>query len=678
MDGNLYLKEGGRDMVKDTTFNNPFEDINANVMDPKKILDFWCDPFASGFLTETNKIDFYTTKIPIILEGSRGSGKTTILKYFSFDVQFELSKKRKDYSYTRQVKSDGGIGIYFRCDESFIRTFQIVFSDKESKIVVFEHYLELFIIKNLFEIISKMDKHEEAKKIILEEIASKTVLEFSSFNDFENYISSAIAYIDAYKNNSVFTNDKFSPDNIFSMYQISAVMIEGLKRSEPLWKNINFIILIDEFENLDFELQKMFNSLLKFSKNEISFRVGRRSEGLITTETINETEYLRKNHDYTIISLVKDAGHKETKTYFEEIALKRFKSVTEFESLDINHIFGASEDLNMEAKKIAKNRKAHMYQILKTQNRISADKKLLEAIVDIISYPENPIAEMLNALWVIRSKNENKLEVARDVKKTMLSAITNNGSDTSSVDTKKYSDDYRNKYRYSLVVLLNSIYRKQKLYYSFNTICYLSNSNARMFINFCRAIINDALFYERKNFLKTRKISEETQSRAIREVSQGEFNNVSAIIKHGQKIGNLIQNIGNVFSDFHKDKKVRYPETNQFRFDINQLRNDYREVINVALSWSVIIARPRKQRASAGVNKKVSIYHLNRSYAPLFDISYRTRGGFNPEFTAQEIQDMCEAQITIYKIDKERNKESDRTGNEFEQLDLFEMENQDE
>ena len=197
-------------------------------------------------------------------------------------------------------------------------------------------------------------------------------------------------------------------------------------------------------------------------------------------------------------------------------------------------------------------------------------------------------------------------------------------------------------------------------------------------MNFCRAIINDALFYERKNFVKIRKITAETQNRAIHEVSQEEFNNVRAIIKHGHKIGNLIQNIGNTLSDFHKDKKVRYPETNQFVFDFSQLPKEYQDILNVAMSWAVIITRPKKQRATAGVDRKTSIYHLNRAYAPLFSISYRTRGGFNPDFTAQEIQDMCNAQITIYKIDKERSKNEGNQKSDFEQIDLFQMENSNE
>ena len=69
------------------TFENPFEDINANVLEPKKIVEYWCSPFAQGLLSNFDEHKFRTSKIPIILQGSRGSGKTTILKYFSYPSQ---------------------------------------------------------------------------------------------------------------------------------------------------------------------------------------------------------------------------------------------------------------------------------------------------------------------------------------------------------------------------------------------------------------------------------------------------------------------------------------------------------------------------------------------------------------------------------------------------------------
>lgn len=661
----------------ENSFNNPFEDINANVMEPRKILDCWCNPFTSGFLTEIGEKEFYTNKMPIILEGSRGSGKTTILKYFSYPVQLELSKDRKNNSFTEQVQSDGGFGIYFRCDESFIKAFQVIFSMQTQSqwVSVFEHYFELFIVKNLLDVIEVMDNYQSFEDIILNELKLKASLEFSAFSFFKEYIYKEIAYIDNYKNNAIFTDEPFEPSKILSIYQLSSTIIGVLKQVEIKWKDINVLLLIDEFENLDNKLQKMFNTLIKFTTNDISLRIGRRSEGLVTKQTINDTEYLRENHDYLLISLLKDRKINDIKPYFIEIAKKRFSLYQEFCDEDIHDIFGATENLDWEAKEISRGKKDHIFQILKTNTDLSSNNKLLYEVASIIECDENPIAEMLNALWVIRSK-EDKLYAAKSTKDIMTAAFSR--ANINDKEIKKYKSDYNNKYRYSLVTLMCSIYKKTKLYYSLNTICHLSNSNARMFINFCRAIFNDALFYERDQFFKTKKISAQIQSKAIHEVSQEEFKNVCSIIQHGNKIRNLVQNLGNVFSDYSRDKKVRYPETNQFIFDYDNLDREYQRIIDIADNWAVILKRQKVQRVTAGIPRKGYIYYINRSYAPIFNISYRTRGGVNVNYTKDEIEQMCNGQTLIFKLDKNIEKDVEKNKNDHEQISLFETRDYDE
>ena len=57
------------------SFENPFDDINANILDPEQILNFWCNPFTIGGLKDFSEQKFRTQRLPIILQGSRGSGE---------------------------------------------------------------------------------------------------------------------------------------------------------------------------------------------------------------------------------------------------------------------------------------------------------------------------------------------------------------------------------------------------------------------------------------------------------------------------------------------------------------------------------------------------------------------------------------------------------------------------
>lgn len=193
----------------------------------------------------------------------------------------------------------------------------------------------------------------------------------------------------------------------------------------------------------------------------------------------------------------------------------------------------------------------------------------------------------------------------------------------------KYKNDYSNKYRYALTAILCAAYRKDKSYYGFNTICYLSEGNTRTFINLCRAIISDALFYEKASFISTGRISAESQSRAIKDYSLSEFESVCSIIQHGNNIRNFILSLGNVFSEYHKDRMVRYPETNQFSYNPDSLLSTDKDILNIAISWSLIKRRKGTQRISASIAKEDFLYSINKIFSPMFNISYRTRGGVN-------------------------------------------------
>lgn len=627
----------------DPSYKNPFDDFNANVLNPGQIIQYWYTPFLTGALKEFDEKKFFSQKMPIILQGSRGSGKTTILKYFSFPVQQERANQ-KNITLKEQLILDGGIGFYFRCDYSFLKEFENVFLIKKQSewISCFEHYLELFFTKNLLDFImaicAESNSDFQDKVIHTAQLSGLDKNESCDMDSFYHYITSEISYINFFKNDSLYKNTDFLPKHIWSLYDLSVRLIHAISEVFPELSQINYLLLIDEFENLPLDLQKLFNTIIKFCNTDVSMRVGRRSENIVTTETINNVEYLREQHDYCLIILDQAQDIQTMKKYLAGIAKKRLEA---FEGLSLSHnivdLLGDKEDLDYECHNIAASRKLHLKYILISNPRIAANKQLCDEIISIISCPENQIAEMINALWVARCPNNVDLCVAaHEVVDAMNAFFTK----TEHPKLAKYKNDYSNKYRYALTVFLCAAYRKDKLYYSFNTICHLSEGNTRTFINLCRAIISDALFYEKASFINSGKISAESQSRAIKDYSLSEFESVCSIIQHGNSIRNFILSLGNVFSEYHKDRMVRYPETNQFSFNPDSLLPSDKDILNIAISWSLIKRRKDTQRISASIAKEDFLYSINKIFSPIFNISYRTRGGVNVVLSPSDINAM--------------------------------------
>lgn len=631
------------------SYKNPFDDYNANVLAPEVIMQYWCTPFSTGALKEFDERKFFSEKMPIVLQGVRGSGKTTILKYFSFPVQCERAIQ-SGISIAQQIANDSGVGFYLRCDDSFLSMFKAVFAEslKESWLNCFKHYLELFFVKNLLEMLQQIksevmiEESEFLKDLHLEEYGEDCG--FKTFEAFHNYIVSEVRYLNKFKNEALFKKVKFTPNHVWDFYDISESLIKTIRTHIPGFANVNYLLLVDEFENLPTELQKMFNTMIKFCKPGMSMRIGRRSENenIVTKETVNEFEYLRESNDYRLIVLDQWQDIKDIQPYLLGIAEKRLAA---FEGIklptNLCNILGEKENLDEESAAVVAGKPVHLEYLLRANPRISSNPDLCKHIIEIISYPQNRIAEALNALWVARSEEEQDLIEAAQITADAMHSYFEKSEHPL---RDKYKNDYNNKYRYALTVAICAANKRDKAYYSFNTLCYLSEGNARTFINLCKEIISDAIFYEKKEFFSTGKISINAQCRAIKAFSINEFNSVCSIIQNGKAIRNLILNIGNVFSEYHKDKSVRYPETTQFVYNPDELSPESRQILDIAESWALIQKRKDPQRLSAGIEQEGYLYSINRTFSPIFNTSYRIRGGVNVAFSAEDIDKMIAGQ----------------------------------
>ena len=658
------------------SFKNPFDDFNASLINTDKIVEFWCDPVVKNQKELLSLPVFFEHKMPFIIQGSRGSGKTMIFKYYSYEAQKVVAKSKGKI--LDHLSNCGGIGFYFRCDPPFINSLKSVCinSSLEEWDEVFSYYMQMTLSLNILNMIFDLEEEEEIDASIVNCALVKYIsnqfglVSIIDVNSLYNVISGEIKKIQDYKNLSVFMDEKQPFVKKFSPCSLADELIAFLKDNISPFHNLNFVLMVDEYEALPDELQRSFNTMLKYANDKISIRLGRRTEKNITTATINETEYLRINNDYLLIDLDEKIGINDSKKYFYEVAQKRLNLVFENHPIDAKKLFGDSEDLLGECINIAGDKKDHIIKILKTDSRINNTQ--IEQIVSIISYPTNPIMEMLNALWVIRDKSIDKIESAKYAKNSMLEYIEKKPTQAA----KKYYLDYENKYRYSLTVLLCSIYKKNKLYYGFNTISHLSNGNTRVFINLCREIISDALFYETDNFFEKLCISPSVQSRAIHKFSAKEFDDICSIIRYGDNVRKLVLNLGNMFSEFHKDRKVRYPETNQFVLDQLELDVQSAETLNMALRWSLIIKKSVPQRLSMDINKRGDIFYVNRVFSPLFNISYRTRGGFNVSILKDEFPNMCYDIFTPKAIEKVRSEKAESKKEELDnsaQLTFFSL-----
>lgn len=649
--------------MKDS-YRNPFEGINAGKLNDEDILEYWCSPFSYKLFSEIKESDIYLDPNNIVFMGGRSTGKTMFLRYWSYQVQIKKGIKDSiDKSLlTKYFLDQGGIGFYFRIDGPVLRSFEGYNIDDKTWASIFTHYFELVIgrayIEFLVELIKSGSLANDSLKQFLTEL--KRILGTDDLTDLESaliHLDGCIREVDEYRGQVPFYSNEFKPQKGFASQSLSFAIPNQIIKTIPVFKKgINFIILIDEYENFLLLQQRMVNTLLRFSTKNINFRIGMRLEGFRTYEMISSDDFIKEGREYRKIVfdevLQKD---KHYRNFLIEVAKKRLSRIEAFNSknlTDITKFLDNAEDLESEAIQLVKKNPGlhfkHYKEIL--ANFTPSQLKLIE-------YPSNPLIELLNIIWIKRDVP------IKDISKAMNGYLSKKQDDLS----KKYRMDYVDKYKLSLMILLCSIYRKNKSYYSFNTFSFLSSGIIGHFMELCRRAFAYAAFENKEVLLELGTITIDQQSKAAREVSDAELQQLQRIEIYGGNIYRLINNLGNIFRDFHKDEKIKYPETNQFAFDFGGLEEGkYKAAFRDAIKWSAIQRKPALQQSAPGKHLK-DIYTINRIFSPSFQISYRTRGGYSIPFTSEDIMYLManeEAKTGKYlKPDSKRKLRSDNSNN---------------
>jgi GTPase SAR1 family protein len=618
-----------------SNYKNPFAEYNSNVMSSKQISALFAEPFD---LFDINATDIESEKSTILFIGGRGTGKTMLLRQFSHNVQRVSLPERT--TFLDKVKSKGYVGVYFRVDNPLLKSLDSVsaFSEKtDFAKSLFIHYFELTVFKDYLEILKglladdSIDKTDKRYKQVLVDLKNllpcdeEKTKDISDIDGLLRFVVDEINYIWKYQSKKA-----IDIDNIVVFDPVCGVLQHGKLTNEFLntsamealgLKDINVLLLIDEFENFSEGQQRVLNTAMRFTKDYgAKFRIGMRPNGFKTYGTLDDADFVKEGRDYRKVEFGFPYMKKGKTQYMQLVKLiadKRLALIPQFNGMNITNILGEAEDLEVEAKAIAKDRHRLFDAYLKLINDQNNSNYTFEDLADL--YHDNPLYEIENLRLLLSGESLG----------TVKKAFNNYLNKVKSSESDKYSNDYTKKYKMTFVFVLCSIYHvEKKWYYSFTDFCQLSSGIVGCFIDLCRRAFDIAYFREREALFKG-KISSAIQTDAAYEYAQAEREMIKRINIYGSKLIVFIDNIGNAFGYIHKDMFMRYPETNSFPVALNSLSEENQKLLDVACTWSLLVKKPNTQDTKA-IGQKREVYFLNRVLAPVFKFSYRTRGGLNP------------------------------------------------
>lgn len=608
---------------EENQYENPFKSTNADSMSYSQIVESWSEPFfmKRKIISE----DFYLrTPLSLVISGARGTGKTMMFKYFSFQAQVIVANKNNE-SLLEYFQKNKSISMYLKFDPYILQAF----SDNEMGRVVFTHFFELIVCEAYVEFVDTLKKEDAINEQNYNEIEEQIFELLGIKRGSENLgksIEELINEVYDYINEKKIMGGEFCAEKIYYFKSLSYKVKEILCDVISELKGIIFLLVIDEGENfLEFE-QKALNGFVKTlnarMNRDIFLRIGTREPRIKTYETINIEEFLTMGRDYEQKDInyytIGSDDRGDYKSWLVQIAKKRLDVCQFFHQNKLNsiqHFLGEKENQCEEARKWAANKNNHFKWCLKAQYS--------EELYNELKVVDNPLLEMMN-IWLYKKNSPiDKIKIG-------LNGYLNGYSQDK--EKRKIEEYYKDTFRANKVAflyLLSSLYKKEKKYYSFATYSYLSVGNVCNFIKLCREAFDNA-YFENKQELFKGYVSEKAQHAAAMSVAYDEIEKVKYIPKYGNELYALVINMGNLFSEYHSDIDLKILEPNQF--SVIYQKSCIEKIINTALTWGVFLKKNELQTLGASGNKG-NIYTLNKMYCPLFGISYRSKGRYKEIIT---------------------------------------------
>jgi hypothetical protein len=575
---------------------------------------------------------------PCVLQGGRGTGKTTVLRGLSYQGQYAILNES-----IKEFDKNNFIGIYHRINTNHVRAFIGEEIREHEWQKIFSHYFNLIICREILFFIKWHKEQSENDEIIAgifcNRIARSLQIE-EQCNNFENLIDEVETAM--YEFQAKINNISDKRNMNLSMAGDPIKLVTECATSLPQFKNKIFYLLIDEYENLTEYQQRSINSLIKHNTDKYTFKIGVRELGWKIRSTLNEQESLNDPADFVLIDIEEKFNNNDE--YFEQFAKDVCQQrIEQLLLTDIDNLFSIEEafiSITMEEEAIK----------LGIENSFLFEK-YKTSIKDNQNYI-NKLPLLYQYFFTFWAEKNNKSY------KEMITDYIKNKS--------KWNVRYDN-YKYSLLFKIRKGRGKrgiQKYYAGWNTYIKLAHGNIRYLMELVYRAYEKHLADNNISM----PISIENQTITAQETGRKNLIELEGLCKNGAQLTRLILGFGRLFNVLESNVGNVAPEINQFAIK-GKPNSDCNDILRDAVMYLACIRIPGNKPSSKSTTKDF-IYSIHPIYAPFFMFSHRQKRKM--EITSVDLLELInETPNFINKIVKQKNITFENLDELPEQLEFF-------
>lgn len=550
----------------------------------------WLKERIFDLFTAPDYLSSLSVDVPCVLEGGRGTGKTTVLRGLSYIGLYALSDKQP-----LTIRGWQHIGFYLRVDTNRVNAFSGPEVTAEKWQQLFAHYLNLVFCDLVLEFLewyaAATGENVKLSHIVWERFSqSLCIVVGGSVKEVRTSISNAIVDFEVYVNNI-----EDEPHVRLSLQGAPVDLLIKAVSSEQEFKHKTFSFLIDEYENLNPSQQQVTNTLIKHASNEYTFKIGVRELGWKCKTTLNVNEHLVSPADYRLINITDELNRGDFAKFAQTVCDVRLNVLRETYPdipLTIVDLFPGltqqEEALKLGVGPIAA--------------KISLD-------TTAVSQASSQFFQTLEPL----QKYFLKLTADRDGEnfEKVVEAAAKNGTWATNFDN----------YSHALLFTLRRGKRGiRKFYCGWRVLCLLANANLRYLIelvdNSIAAHLSDGREF-------THSISVENQTTAAQRVGKKNLAELEGLTDDGAKLTKLLLGMGRVLGIMAEDVSGHAPEVNQFKMADETMSMEVEHLLKNGVMHLALVRFTGTK--VAGFDTKDYDYSLHPIFAPFFGFSHRKK-----------------------------------------------------
>lgn len=623
--------------------SNPFDITKAVDYTDSDIYKYWVDlgDDNQGF-EGLIKPD---TLMPMIIVGSKGSGKTHVMKYFSYELQ-KIRCQAEASSMREGLVREKFIGIYIRCSGFNSDKFNGKGVDDEIWSILHSYFWELWVGERLINVLIDLRENGSINEVNEEEIVSDIMGMFlkkkegiKTFEALNDYFIELQRGVDYQVQNFMFLGlERPQVEVLLTTAKLTYGIPALLKEKIPFFKNKYILYLIDELENFSAEQQQLIQTLIREKPVACTFRVGTRPYGVRTLKTLRGVE---ENHDGAEFqAVILDEflrNYKYYPKYVTDILINRLRNsgISLPREFSLESLFEEqtnSDILKQVASKKGRQSRSYMATLETKLTKIPLQKEVIAEIMFNMAYPDDILIERTNVFLMYSAIKDNKersieayVNASKEIAKSARSYVVDGSRDNlHATKLEKYKQD--------LVDTLAREGRVEIPYNGLSKLIELSCGTPRTILCLLKAAFNNQYYNTGKvPFEEGRKLTVKSQRIGIESTYDWFFEENRIPSMAQARATDAIMRLGDYL------RKARFADLppqcsiNIFTLNAGQLSPNARMVFEALLSYSYIVQTDERRQINS--DNKTHVYQLNKILYPKYELALSKRGAinFNPE-----------------------------------------------